>query len=138
MILEYIHYEEIAHKVYKYRAIQDFDTQTRVKMFDIDHLYFRLKPNGLLTIKKGYSCDACSGPTMDDDTNMHAGFGHDALYQLLRLGKLAISKRDFNRNRKLSDLTFKDQLEIDGMGKFRRNYYYYFVRWFGKKYAVPG
>ncbi len=138
MILENKHYEEIAHKVYKYRVIQSFTTKVRIKGYEVDHKFFRLFPCGALTINKGYCSDGASGPTMDDDTNMQAGYMHDACYQLLRLGKLAIKEKDFNRNRKLADLSFRDQLKADGMGRFRRNYYYWGVRAFGKKYATPG
>ena len=138
MILEHKHYEEIEHKVYKYRVIESFTTKVRIKGYEIDHKFFRLYPGGSLTIKRGYCCDGASGPTLDDDTNMQGGFIHDVLYQMLRLGKLAIKKKDFDRNRTLADLSFRDQLKADGMGRFRRNYYYWGVRMFGKKHALPG
>ena len=137
MILEHKHYEDIAHKVFKYRAIQQFMTNTRIKSYDIDHKFFTLKEDGSLLIKKGYCADSCSGPTLDDDTNMQAGFMHDALYQMLRLGKLAIKEKDFKRNRKLADLSFRDQLKADGMGRFRRFCYYWGVRLGGRKHALP-
>lgn len=137
MILEYQHYEEIAHIKYKYRCIEEFTTQTRVKGFDVATKYIHLRSNGLLTIKKNYACDGCSGPTMDDKSNMQGGFIHDALYQLLRLGLLGIGKKKFNKVRKLVDMTFRDQLKTDGMGFIRRNYYYQGVRLGGKKHALP-
>lgn len=137
MILEHKHYEEIAHKVYKYRIVQSFLSSTRIKGYSVDHKYFTLKEDGSLLIKKGYSADSCSGPTLDDDTNMQAGFMHDALYQMLRLGKLAIKEKDFKRNRKLADLSFRAQLKVDGMGRFRRFYYYWGVRLGGRKHALP-
>jgi hypothetical protein len=131
------HYEEIEHLVYKYRSIMPFSTMTRIKGYEIKHAYFSLYPGGTLVIAKGYSCDGASGPTMDDDSNIHAGFAHDALYQLLRIGKLSQTKGDFERNRRLADLTFLDQLKADGMNWFRRWYYYKAVRWFGKTHAMP-
>lgn len=137
MITEGQHYEQIAHITYKYLCTKDFPTQTRIKGFDVETYHLRLMKCGALWIKKGYASDGCSGPTMDDSTNMQAGFMHDGLYQLLRLGKLAVTKRDFNRARKLADLSFKDQLKIDGMPWIRRNYYYLGVRLRGKQYAVP-
>jgi hypothetical protein len=130
------HYEEIEHDVLKYRSLMPFSTMTRVKGYEIKHKYFTLYPSGTLVIGKGYACDGCSGPTIDGD-NLHAGFAHDALYQLLRIGKLSQTEKDFNTNRKLADLTFYDQLKIDGMNWFRRWYYYRAVRIFGKTHAKP-
>jgi hypothetical protein len=138
VIHENEHYEEIEHKIWKYICICAFTTQTRIKGYEIHHKFMQLYPSGTLVIKPGYACDASSGPTYDDDSNIHAGFSHDALYQLLRIGKLGYKKGDFDRNRKLADLTFRDQLKADGMGWFRRWYYYQAVRVFGKKHALPG
>lgn len=137
MITEGQEYQQIAHIQYKYKAISDFHTQTRIRGFEVDLKFLRLMANGNLQIKSGYACDGCSGPTMDDDSNIHAGFAHDGLYQLLRLGKLAVSKKDFDKVRKLADLSFRDQLKRDGMTWFRRNYYYWGVRAGGKKHALP-
>ena len=131
-------YDEIAHKVHKYECIKDFVTKTRILGYDINMKYLWLTYDGSLLIRKKYRCDGASGPTMDDDSNMQAGFMHDGLYQLLRLGKLAGTKKDFNRNRKFSDLSFRDQLKRDGMAWFRRRYYYLAVRWFGQSHALPG
>jgi len=137
MIKLNIDYISIAHIQYKYKAIKDIYSQTRIKGFDIDLKYLRLMSDGNLIIKKGYACDASSGPTIDDDTNIHAGFQHDSCYQMLRLGKLAVSNKDFKAMRKLADLSFRDQLKRDGMPWFRRNYYYWGVRLGGKKHALP-
>ena len=137
MILEGEHYKQIAHIRHKYEAIKEFTTQTRVKGYEIDHKYFRLNKDGLLFTKKGYACDGASGPTMDDKTNIHAGFAHDCLFQMLRMGKLALNRFEFNKNRKLSDLSFYDQLKRDGMPWLRRTYYYYAVRLFGRRHALP-
>lgn len=137
MIKEIEDYEEISLKGYKYMLVKDVFTQTRIKGYDIATKYIRLMACGNLILKKGYATDASSGPTIDDDTNIHAGFAHDGLYQLMRIGKFGIKKKDFKRIRKLSDLTFYDQLKKDGMPWIRRNYYYQAVRWFGAKHARP-
>jgi hypothetical protein len=94
-------------------------------------------PSGNLVIREAYCVDGCSGPTLDDDSNMQAGWMHDGLYQILRLGKLAVTKKDFDKMRKLADLSFLDQLKRDGMPWFRRKYYYWGVRMGGKKHAMP-
>jgi hypothetical protein len=137
MIHENKQYEEIDHEVFKYRSIMPFSTMTRIKGYEIKHKYFTLYPAGTLVIGKGYACDGASGLTWDDSSNLHAAFAHDALYQLLRIGKLSQTEKDFDRNRKLADLTFYDQLKADGMGWFRRWYYYRAVRMFGKRHAKP-
>ena len=131
------HYIEIAHCTYKYLCVKDFPTQTRIKGFEVETKYLRLMKCGALWIKKNYATDGCSGPTMDDRTNMQAGFMHDGLYQLLRMGKLHVTRKDFKAVRKLADLSFKDQLKIDGMPWVRRNYYYWGVRLGGEKHAMP-
>ena len=41
-----------------------------------------------MIVKEGYASDGPSGPTVDRKSNMRAGVGHDALYQLMRLGRL--------------------------------------------------
>lgn len=137
MLVPNVHYEEIAHIQYKYRVVKPIMSDTRVYGKNIDCSYLCLRPDGILILRTGYACDGCSGPTMDDSSNIHAGFLHDGLYQLLRLGKLAITKKDFDQIRKMADLSFLDQLKLDGMGWIRRNYYYYAVRMFGKKHAIP-
>ena len=137
MITEGQQYKQIAHIQYKYEATKDFHTQTRLKGYDINLKYIRLMPEGNLLVRDGYRCDGCSGPTMDCDSNMQAGFAHDGLYQLLRLGKIALNLKEFKKNRKLSDLSFRDQLKRDGMGWFRRWYYYKGVRLAGRKHALP-
>ena len=48
MILEGEHYKQIAHIKYKYEAIIEFTTQTRVKGYEIDHKYFRLNKDGII------------------------------------------------------------------------------------------
>ena len=53
------------------------------------------------------------------------------------MNKLAVTKADFNKVRKLADLSFKDQLKRDGMSWFRRWCYYQGVRLGGKKHALP-
>ena len=131
------HYEEIDHDVFKYRVLMPFTTMTRITGYEVKHKFFSLYPRGTLVVHKGYSCDGASGPTWDDSSNIHAGFAHDALYQMLRIGKLSQTEEDFSLNRKLADLTFLDQLKADGMNWFRRWYYYKAVRWFGKKHAQP-
>lgn len=73
---------------YKYILADDATVQTKITGYDITTDYIQLTPDGLLTLRKGYAWDGCSGPTWDDKSNMRAGLFHDGGYQLIRLGLL--------------------------------------------------
>ena len=62
---------------------------------DINVDFIRLETNGLLTIYKGYFWDGVSGPTFDTLNLRKSSIVHDALYQLMRLGKL--DRRDWRK-----------------------------------------
>lgn len=47
-----------------------------------------LNMDGTLLVREGYSFDGPSGPVIDRKTNMRGACGHDALYQLMRMGLL--------------------------------------------------
>jgi hypothetical protein len=90
-----------------------------------------LHPNGDVWIRKGYSWDGASGPTIDTENSMTASLVHDALYQLMRDGTLSLEWR------KEADKTFKAWCRHDGMGAFRAEVWYRAVRAFGRKFAKP-
>ena len=84
-----------------------------------------------LRIGVGYAWDGPSGPSVDTDGTMRAALVHDALYQTMRLGKLA-------RDRRWAvDRLFRRHLKEDGVNVVRRWYWYRAVRWFGKSHAQP-
>lgn len=60
------------------------DEQIRVARITID-------PNGVMIVADGYAWDGASG-VVDRKTNLRASCGHDALYQLMRMGKLPYSE----------------------------------------------
>lgn len=74
------------HDGYKYQLHKTYSVQTNIKPLEkeVIHGFVKLGVGGLLTINEGYAWDGCSGPTWDDRTNMRAGLGHDAFYQLFR------------------------------------------------------
>lgn len=88
--------------------------------------FLQLTPDGLVTIRAGYSWDGCSGPTWDDKTNMRAGLYHDALYQFIRNDVLP--EDPF---REMADKILKDTCKADGMNSIRAYYYHLAVRKFG-------
>ena len=82
-------------KGYKYRLFKQ--VTVKVAIFPEDSVvtsFIKMSTDGILTIKKGYSWDGCSGPTWDDKTNQRAGLIHDALYQLMRLGMTPQKNKD--------------------------------------------
>lgn len=120
-------------KGWKYRLERDYSV--RLNFFPRDDIrteFIQFTATGVLTVKKGYAWDGCSGPTIDDKTNMRGGLIHDVLYQLLRLGLLHPVFRE------LADKEFHRICLEDGMNKFRAWYYYIAVRIFAGKCAKAG
>lgn len=98
---------------YKYQLAQDYAIKLLIVGCDVETDYLRLRPDGWLTIREGYAWDGCSGPTIDTPSTMRGGLVHDALYQLIRLGKIDKGWRD------LADDTFRWLLIDDGMWRWR-------------------
>lgn len=93
--------------------------------------FIQLDQDGFLQIQHGYAWDGCSGPTLDDKTNMRAGLIHDALYQLMRQGLLSQNWRE-QADRELRKVCLED-----GMSWIRAWYYYKAVRLFAASAAKP-
>lgn len=77
-----------------------------------------------LEIASGYAWDGPSGPAIDTDTFMRGSLVHDALYQLMREGKLS------SKYRKRADELLRTICLEDGMNPFRAWYIYHGVRLF--------
>lgn len=76
-------------KGYKYQLAEDDWWQTSFRPTeDIITVRIQMTTDGHMRIKEGYASDGPSGPTIDRKTNLKAGFGHDGLYQLMRMGRL--------------------------------------------------
>jgi len=97
---------------------------------DIDTPFIKWYGNTLL-IRKYYCWDGPSGVTLDTKTFMRGSLVHDALYQLMREGRLDIKWRDY------ADKLLRDICIADGMWRFRANYVYWAVSKFGAKHAQP-
>ena len=80
-----LHYKK---RKYKYQVYEDFSIQTGIRDIDAASDFIWLHPDGVLNISKGYAWDGASGPTWDTEDSMIASLVHDALYQLMREGKL--------------------------------------------------
>lgn len=80
-----IHYRD----GYKYQLAADYEVITDLRPDKvIISNFLMLQPDGLLFIMAGYAFDGPSGPVIDVKEFMRASLVHDALYQLMREGKL--------------------------------------------------
>ena len=85
--------------------------------------------NRLLYIYKGYTWDGASGPTMDNSKCKIPSLVHDVLYQMMRLGQLDRSYREY------ADRLFYEMLINENFWQPRAWVWYKFVRKFSEKYT---
>jgi hypothetical protein len=117
---------------YKYQLAQDYYTITRIRPnLPIVTEYIKLDLAGNLIIKEGYAWDGPSGPTIDTPDTMRPSLGHDAKYQLLRLGMLQ------KHWRIVADEEFREDCIDDGMWFVKANLWFLMVRLFAAKAAEP-
>ena len=106
--------ETISYKKgFKYQLAKHYEVCTPLMGYEVSSQYIRLQMTGKLTIYKGYAWDGPSGPTVDTKNFMRGALVHDALYQLIREGKLPQSERY------TADLILKMFCRQDGMSKLR-------------------
>jgi hypothetical protein len=86
--------------------------------------------NGFLHIKAGYCWDGPSGPTIDTENFMRGSLIHDALYQLMREGKISLSYR------RRADELLREICLKDGMSRLRAWWVYWGVRLFARFAAL--
>lgn len=98
----------------------------RIEDEDGGEPWISLDQSGLLVIRAGYAWDGASGPTIDSKSSMRASLVHDALYQLLRAGKLSFETRA------AADRMMEDLCVADGMWRWRARLWWASVRrWAG-------
>lgn len=101
---------------------------------EITTTHIVLDVNGNLTTKVGYSWDGPSNPGPDLPRFMRASLAHDALYQLMRLGRLSNSRE----NRLNADRLFLQLLREDRAFPPFRRAAYLAVRIFSYSRSKPG
>lgn len=126
------------HKNYKYQLSRDWEIDLNQFIpfprmeYDVLNDFAHLTLDGILKLAFAYAWDGCSGPTVDDATNMRGGLTHDGLCQLMREGLLPQTYLEY-ANRILQEIC-----KADGMNSFRAWYYYQGVHLFGTKAARTG
>jgi len=120
-----IKYTKATEHGYKYELTETYKVRVPIKEGDVLSDYVRIKPRGFMIIKAGYAWDGPSGPTIDTLNFMRGSLVHDALYQLIREGKLD------TKYRKVADKLLRDICREDGMSKLRSTIVYWAVRIFG-------
>ncbi len=101
----------------KYQLTQDFTACTNI-FFEpekgiIKMRHIKLFPDGKLLIKAGFTWDGPSGLTCDTKSSMRGSLVHDALYMLIRNGKIPGIYRDE------ADYILNRLCLEDGMWKWR-------------------
>lgn len=126
--------EQIAYRDgYRYQLAEDYTFASPILPdVDISTRFVKLTRAGLLTIREDYAWDGPSGPTADTLSTMRAALVHDALYSLMREGKL-----DHGRWRAVVDRIFRNILLEDGVFPPRAEFFYRGVQQFGDPYADP-
>lgn len=130
-----IFYKEV--NTYKFELSEGYIIQTDLK-FEKDifepneeNPLIVLTKGGLLCIVPGYAWDGASGIAINTKNFIRGSLVHDALYQLMRQGKLGLE------NRECADKLLKTIILEDGMSFFRASYVYFAVRKFGESSAMP-
>lgn len=118
---------------YKYQLREDFEIDLG-REFGAETLgneFIRITPGGSLKIRTMYAWDGPSGPVPDTQANLKASLVHDALYQLMREGRLPFELRDW------ADQLFRELCIRGGVWPSIAAMYYRGLKWFGAKNARP-
>lgn len=120
-----------------YKMLRDRSTLIAFIDYDIEHEYFSLNRNGLLTVKKGYKSDGPSGWTFDTPSFMRGAIGvHDPLFQMLRDGLFGeITDEEFEDLFYLANSELERICSLDGMIAGRKHLVESVVQTFGRSSA---
>ena len=118
---------------FKYQLVNPLTIATKIKIpFYINTRYITMGTNGTLHISAGFAWDGASGITIDTESSMRASAVHDALYKLIRMGRLFEVKV-----REQADEEFYRLCLEDGMWKWRARVWFRALRIGGGPAASP-
>ena len=114
---------------YKYQLATNYRVKIPITGHTISQGPIKLTTGGFLTIRKGYAWD---GPTwaIDSKNFMRGSLVHDALYQLMRQGRLSSYAW-----RGKADKLLRDMCIQDGMWKIRAAWIFWAVQNFAARDA---
>lgn len=113
---------------YKYVTEKEYSVKTNITGYSIDHQYFSLSTDGILTAKQNYAWDGMS-VVPDSAYGKIASLYHDILYQAMRLELLPRSQKS------KADKLFYDICIQDGMNPLLALIVYLGVVLFGAHYT---
>jgi len=117
---------------YKYQLTQAYRIELDIRpQAPIITEYIRLDMKGKLRIAEAYAWDGPSGPVIDTKNFMRGSLVHDALYQLMREGRLSQDCRE------AADKMLRQIVREDGMSWLRAWWVYHGVRLGGGPAANP-
>jgi len=117
---------------YKYQLAEYYQIMTGIKGFSARYSFLSLYKTGRLGIEEGYAWDGPSGPAIDTRNFMRGSLVHDALYQLMRRGRM-----DAKTSREQADRLLQKMCIEDGMWRIRAWWVYKSLRWFGGAASDP-
>jgi hypothetical protein len=117
-------------KLYKYTLFRPIEYDTGMKVVEAGQWGpLGITEDGVLTIQQGYTWDGPSGPTFDTKTFMRGALIHDALYQLMREGKIG------QHHRQEADQILYETCLQDGMNRIRAKWVHWAVKNFARRAA---
>ncbi len=119
-------------KGYKYQLAEAEKFVTTIRPgYVINTEFIHLAAKGRLMVRRGYAWDGPSGPTWDTKNSMRGSLYHDAIYQLIRQGRLN------PKWRAMADKEFGGYLQDDGMSRLRSYFWVRELKNFGGPSADP-
>lgn len=119
---------------YKYQLREDFayNLGRTFESAPIANEFIDITTEGVLAIRKHYAWDGACGPVVKTQANIKASLVHDALYQLMREGRL-----DHLIYRDWANQLFINMCRQGGVWDCVAGAYYRALRLFGAKNAKP-
>lgn len=120
-----IHYRRFNHKNYRFILTAPLVLDTNIIGRACKTDWIELLNDGMLIISGAYAWDGATG-AINTENSIAGSCGHDALYQLIRLGLLPRTMR------LKADSNLRKWLIEDGMSELRAGYWFVAVRLIGE------